>query len=238
MEIDKLLYLKRLPENACYEGDYKKGEIELVGSDKLIEKIIEGRRRKLKKIKLPDTSKEIGIVFEDEYILIVRDPVIFPSGSLGTYLRIFERPALDGPVGVVILPVCGDLIYLRRIFRHATRQWEIECARGYREKGLTPHQAVIQEINEEIGLPIKEIRKIGNICVNSGILAGEVLIYWVELYPGNVKPNQEDTEAFGDFIIVKSGLLFEMIRSGVIRDSFTLSALQQAQANNLLYLAN
>ena len=60
----------------------------------------------------------------------MRDPVRFPSGKLGTYLRILEPSALDGAAGVVLLPVRDNVIFLREVFRHATRRWELELPRG------------------------------------------------------------------------------------------------------------
>ena len=74
----------------------------------------------------------IGIVLEDEYIIVVRDPVKFPSGTTGTYLRIFERSGLDGPDGI---------IYLRMVFvmLHVTGNWNVLS------------EAVKQEITEEFG---------------------------------------------------------------------------------------
>ena len=46
--------------------------------------------------------REAGIVYEDEYIRLVRDAVIFPDRSRGTYIRILPRRPESA---VAVLPV-------------------------------------------------------------------------------------------------------------------------------------
>lgn len=234
MNSQELDYLSRLPENARYEGDHTRGEIELVGEAGKVAKIVEELRNRFAALGLPRDAAKIGIVAEDEYILVTRDPVEFPSGKTGTYLRIFERSGLDGPAGVVMLPMRNGVVYLRKVFRHATRRWELECPRGFRPQGMSLQEAVRQEMAEEIGLSIRDIRDLGCISANTGLLAGSARAFLVLVEEGRPEPRPEETEAFGEFVILDPRGLFEKIRAGEIRDGFTLSALQLAQAHNLL----
>jgi ADP-ribose pyrophosphatase len=239
LSIYQIDYLHQLPKNAQYIGDHKNNEIEIIEDQEQISDIIEKRWQRIENSNLSDKimeGNELGIVFEDEYIIVVRDPVIFPIGKTGTYLRIFERSSIDGPAGVVILPFRDGLIYLRRIFRHALRQWELECPRGFRPKGLSPSEIARREISEEIGIEIKSIQEIGTINPNSGLLVGAAQAYWVILEPGESNPNPEEGEAFGDIIPLTVDQLMEKIRDGEIRDGYTLSALQLAQAQGFLHL--
>jgi ADP-ribose pyrophosphatase len=223
-------YLLKIPEKYRYMGDFRKGEIEIVIDLRKIKKILNERR-----MKYPEYSPEIGIVFEDEYILITRDPVIFPSGHMDTYLRIFEKAGFDGPVGVVILPVCNGLILLRKNFRHATRRWELELPRGLRDKGLKITDALYQEITEEVGLKVRKFFEIGEINGNTGLLVDTAKAYWVSLEFGNPAPKPERSEALGQFVLVNPPNLLNKIKNGEIRDGFTLSVLQLAQAHGLLH---
>lgn len=229
-------YLIKLPEEARYKGDYREGEIEIVTDPQLVSTIMKERLNSSSLANFPRDVARIGIVLEDEYIIVVRDPVKFPSGATGTYLRIFTRSGIDGPVGVVMLPISDGLIYLRKIFRHATRRWELECPRGFRSKGITENEAVKQEIAQELGLNIRTIHNLGSIASDTGLLAGVVRAFFVILEAGDPKPKPEAQEAFGEIVKLTPKQLLEKIRIGEIRDGLTLSAIQLAQANNLLML--
>ena len=63
-------------------------------------------------------------------------------------------------------------MYLREIFRHATRRWELECPRGFRKSGMTAAETETQEIAEELGLEIEGMHYLGEINGNTGLLAG------------------------------------------------------------------
>lgn len=217
-----------------YRGDHTSGEIEIVTDPPTIALIAGQRRRRTEELKLPEGAAEVGTVFEDEYIIVRRDPVRFPQGSTGTYLRVIERAALDGAAGVVMLPVRDGLLYLRHIFRHPTRAWELECPRGFREKGFDPTEMVHKEMAEEIGIAVENIVPLGAINANSGLLAGNAQAFWVMLAPGDPQPQPEEGEAFGDIVKLSFDEVMTKIRDGEIRDGFTLSALQLAQAHNLL----
>src|SRR2546429_117950 len=70
----------------------------------------------------------VGIAFQDQYLMILRDAVRFPNGSLGTYTRMVS----DRLRGLVILPIHQGQVLLIRHFRHATRTWHLEIPRGFR----------------------------------------------------------------------------------------------------------
>lgn len=236
MESDALNYLSCLPEDACYLGDRTKGEIEIVRDRPKIAEIIETYKEHLKSLNIQSDAARVGIVYEDDYIVVIRDPVLFPAGTTGSYFRIFQRSALDGSAGVVMLPFCQGFFYLRKVFRHATRSWELEFPKGYKPKDLSLDKAVEQEISEEIGLEIKSLHELGCLTPDTGISGGIVNAYWVVLEPGKPHPEPEEGEAFGPIIRLTHAQILEKIRAGKIRDGVSLSALQLAQAQNFLPL--
>ena len=227
-------YISLLPEAMRYKGDHRLGEIEIVTSPNEIVRIKSALQKQLRQARLTKSSSILGIVYRDEYILIIRDPVKFPSGANGTYIRIIEQTALNGATGVVILPICMGRFYFRKVFRHATRAWELEVPRGFRSKGSSAKEAVKQEIAEELGLRIKKIIELGQIKANTGLFAGAAQSFIVEVAPGIPRPAPELTEAFGDIVRLTSKQVVEKICSGEITDGFTLSVLQQAQAHKLI----
>lgn len=213
-------YLSRLSKEDQYVGDHQNGEIEIITDPQIIKRHY--------------TIDDLGVVFEDKYILVIRDPVRFPKGKFGTYLRIIEQSGLDGPTGIVAIPIRDNLVYLRKIFRHATRRWELEFPRGFRTKGQTPSDTVRQEISEELGFNIKSLQEIGYVNANTGLLTGSTLVYLAELDSGEPHPSIEEEEAIGEMVVLTYEQLKESIHNGDIRDSFTLSALQLAQTHNFI----
>ncbi|NJL40554.1 MAG: NUDIX hydrolase [Leptolyngbyaceae cyanobacterium SM1_4_3] len=166
--------------------------------------------------------------------MVVRDAVVFKGGKAGSYIRIFERPALTGQTGVVILPVRDDLVYFNRIFRHTTRQWEIELPRGYREDNSSLEEAVEIELLQEVGLQIESIHNLGEIQPSTGLLASSVQAYLVTLLPGEAQPDPEDGESISETLALTLNEVDQKIINGEIRDGFTLSALCLAQVRNLI----
>src|SRR5579875_3473739 len=55
---------------------------------------------------LPTDWAQVGIAFQDQYTMILRDAVCFPNGRLGTYIRMVD----DGTPGVIVLPICRHQI--------------------------------------------------------------------------------------------------------------------------------
>ena len=230
----KSSYLDRLPRIAQKRGVASKGQIEVVTKKKLVRKIDEETASELKGSALGKNGKRIGILLEDEVHMIVRDPVKYPSGATRAAMRIIGKTQYDGVNGVVALAHCEGSIYLRRIFRHPVRSWELEAIRGKRESGMTSRATARKELKEELGFPVRTVRKLGTICPETALLASVLDVFWVELAPGPRKDEPEDTEAFGAIEKLTPRELGERIASGEIRDSYTISAVMLAQLAGLL----
>lgn len=232
-------YLSRLPQTYRYLGRYQEGEIEISTDPAVIKAVVQTRKSKTFARARPTDCLEnsfdhVGIVFEDEYLLVVRDPVTFKNGKTGSYLRVFERAVLTGQAGVVILPVRNNLIYFNRIFRHATRQWEIELPRGYRDEGCSLEEAVEIELSQEVGIEMDSIRSLGEIHPNTGLLVGSVQAYFVTLAPGDASSAPEDGESISETLALSLADVHQKVIAGEIKDGFTLSALYLAQVLKLI----
>ena len=81
---------------------------------------------------LPFEQVRVGIIYQDAYLRIIRDAVLFPDGKKGIYLRLIEP--VDHASGVIVLPVYQGQILLIRHFRHATRTWHLEIPRGFGQR--------------------------------------------------------------------------------------------------------
>lgn len=170
-------------------------------------------------------QREIGIVYEDEYIRLVRDAVVFPDMSKGTYIRILPRCPKSA---VAVLPVSGGRILLLRHFRHSLRKWMWEIPRGFGEYGLTAEENAEKELREETG--IKEIRLeyLGRICPDSGMSSDQVSVFFTEFPADCQLRKQDEREVVSEYRLISRKELREMAQSGEMIDGFTLSAVALA----------
>jgi ADP-ribose pyrophosphatase len=234
MRMAKESYLARLPRSAQRRGDTSKGEIEIITNRKAVRRIKAECGPELEGSALGKGGKRIGILLEDKVHFVVRDAVEFPSGATGCQMRIVGKTQFDGVNGVIALTHCEGRIYLRKIYRHATRSWELEAVRGRRETGMTPRAAARKEVKEELGYPVRTLRNLGKIRPETALLATELDVFWAELGRGPRNDHPEPKEAFGPLLRLPFRELAERIRSGEIRDGCTISALMLAQVAGVM----
>jgi ADP-ribose pyrophosphatase len=213
-------YLQSLPESTRYAGDAQSGEIEIID-----------------KRSAPRIRAKTGVLIEDTQHYFVRDAVRFPSGEVRTQMRVIGCTMADGPSGVVALCARDGRIFLREMFRHATRRWELETPRGQRETGYTAEDAARKEINEELGFHVDRIEKIGEVNGDSALLASTLPIYWADMAPGAPHDHPEKSEAFGKIVELSASELKALIARGGIRDGYTLAAITLATVAGKLKLS-
>ena len=199
-----LQYLARLPEQYRYLGRSELGEIAIVPR--------------------ADRDSDTGIVFEDQYVLLVRDAVVLPDGREGTYLRLFERASLSGQTGVVIVPTFQGNVVLVRIFRHAVRDWAMELPRGYRDETESLEDAARREIAEEIGVEASAVKHLGVVQPNSAILASEIAVVTAELSQAPDTARSAPGDAIAGLVLKSDSGVQEAVRLGDIKDSLSIAA--------------
>lgn len=176
----------------------------------------------------PDWSKT-GVVFEDQYNLILRDAVKFPDDSFGTYYRLICKSG--DPVGAAILPVFKGEVQLIKHFRHATRSFHLEIPRGAREPGCSLEETAYMELEEEIGgYSIKNI-DLGVLHTSSGLTSESFQIFFSELSSVG-EPAIKD--GIVEIIPVSIEKLETMILSGEITDAATICAYTRAKLKKLI----
>ena len=170
----------------------------------------------------------VGIAFEDPYLILLRDAVRFPSGSLGTYIRtISPHPER---LGVAILPVYDRAVLLVRHFRHATRNWHLEIPRGF-GAGSGKEENARRELSEEIGAVASRLFDLGISYPNTGISSEHVALFYADV---SVYGQGEAEEAIAEIVPTPMSHLERMIRDCEITDGFTLAAYARAKVKGLL----
>jgi ADP-ribose pyrophosphatase len=177
---------------------------------------------------LPDSWSRSGVVYEDPYMIVLRDAVRRPDNSLGTYVR--TTPA-SGAAGAAALPLFEGKIVLLRHFRHATRAWHLEIPRGYGEPGVTGEDQARQELREEIGARIGSLVDLGVFHSNTGTATDRVDLFLAEIHELGDPQTSEGISAIETYT---TGQVAGFIKADEITDSFTIGAFTRAWLRGLL----
>lgn len=244
--------LKEYPERVGREGNYKKGEIEIVLDPKRIKEISLLQKMRFQKMGLSleasEEASRIGVIAEDAYWILVRDAVIFPTGAEGSYNRIIRKSSLsDGIGGVAILPLLSNKkIALNVNFRHATRSFELEIPRGIRHASESVEKAAMRELEEETGMHAVKQISLGNMAPHTSVSDYVVTVFLSYVDKVGIS-SQDYSEAIYSVELftlqeIKEALKIGWIEKEIkgqkqkvyVRDSFLTYALFQAEHQGLL----
>ncbi len=183
---------------------------------------------RLNSIGRPGIWSRTGVVYEDPYIIVVRDAVRRPDGDLGTYVR--TLPA-SGDAGAAVLPILDRQVVLLRHFRHATRAWHLEIPRGFGEPNVTAAELARQELHEEIGAGVDTLVELGKFHSNNGIASDCVELFLAEIHELGKPGTREGISGIESY---SPDQVAGMIRTSRISDSFTIGAFTRAYLRGLL----
>jgi 8-oxo-dGTP pyrophosphatase MutT (NUDIX family) len=169
-----------------------------------------------------------NVVYRNGFAALYDDPVVFPDGTEGSYLRIVES---DGDPGVAVLAVCADRVALVLTYRYPVSALEWGVPRGFAHGG-DPAATARDELTEELGREPDSLIPIGAVTPNSGLLASRVEVFLAH-YATPASVPQDTREVAAVRWIAMSDLAGE-IASGAIQDAFTLSAVTCALARRLI----
>jgi len=173
----------------------------------------------------------MGVVYEDQYILLVRDTVRFRDGQVGAYIREFDT---DPGAGAAVLPLLPDgRLLLIRHFRHGLRDWQWEIPRGFSEAGADGATTAARELAEEIGVDGVRVEPLGRIAADGA----RTEIFLARLAAGSL-PAALSWEACSEGIderrLCTPAELAGLIAAGEITDEFLLAAWAFATAKGVL----
>src|SRR2546421_8970417 len=121
--------------------------------------------RRLEKQGLSAEWAKVGIAYRDQYVLLLRDAVRYPDGSLGTCTRSVDE--LERATGVVVLPVYQGQVLLIRHFRHEMRDWQLEIPQGFAISGLSSEESIRLELKEEIDAIVSRLIPLGHVHLDT-----------------------------------------------------------------------
>jgi ADP-ribose pyrophosphatase len=176
---------------------------------------------------LPEWA-EVGVAYQDPFLRLLRDAVVFPDGRRAVHHRILSN---THPSGAAVLPVHGKRVVLIHHFRHPSRCWHWEIPRGAIEPGQTAEVAAKSELEEEIGSRCESLVPLGLVHGASSLVSGAVA-----LFLGHVDAigAPQLSEAIAAVRTVEVAELESMIDCGEITDAYTLGAVLRARLKGLL----
>ncbi len=189
-------------------------------------------RAQLEKQSRPSEWAEIGVVFNDPFVVILRDLVEFPGGFRNGYIRLYNRAYLEGgAAGVVMLPEMNGKLLLMHQFRHATRSWHWEIPRGFGEPGVEAEDQAKAEIEEEISGEIVELTNLGLYFNNTGLEGNPIYLFLAKMSSVGEPKLKLGVDEFKWVSIAE---LEKMIADGEITDGFTIAAYTRAKLKGLM----
>ncbi|HZN17464.1 MAG TPA: NUDIX hydrolase [Micromonosporaceae bacterium] len=180
----------------------------------------------------PEEYGDIGVVYEDRFVIAVRDAVRFRDGTLGPYIRFL---GVHTGTNAAVLPLLDDgRILLVRHFRHERRTWAWETPRGFSEDGADGATTAVKELEEEIGVRVTEVELLGRVPGDGG----PDEIYLARLRPESVAgptlPAGAAAEGIDEMRLVTVAELRRMIADGELDDPYVLAAYAFAVAKGIL----
>ncbi|HEX6469240.1 MAG TPA: NUDIX hydrolase [Streptosporangiaceae bacterium] len=188
------------------------------------------RHRFMREAGLPVDYGDVGVIYQDEYLTLVRDAVRFRDGRLGSYIRVVPA-AGRGTGGCAVLPLVDDGVLLARHFRQATRTWLWEAPRGFPEPGEEPAAAAARELTEELGLVPDELVHLGAVHPDAGISAAAMDVFAARV-TGSRRPDR--LEGIDEVRHLPAAELDRWIADGRISDAVSLSAIALARSRGML----
>lgn len=177
----------------------------------------------------------LGVAAATPYSQFVIDLIEsrLPDGTLHRfpYQRLISESQLKSGINVVVLATIansglgnlGDVIMLEEE-RHATGTNEIGLPRGFGEPELSGEQNALKELREESGYGGEKVSLLGSAYVDTGVTDSKIFYYHVAV-TNHMTGSAEKEEAITNVSLVSLETLWDSVRTGKLKDSFTLQAL-------------
>ena len=179
-----------------------------------------------------DEHADIGVVYEDPYVVVVRDAVRFRGGRRGAYVRFTN--AQPGTNAAVLAQLPDGRLLLVRHFRHGTRGWHWEIPRGFAQEGGDGAATARRELLEETGVPAGAVHLLGRVCAGAEFDD----IYLAALPAAAARELTVTAAAAGEGVdelrLVPAAAVGRMIAAGAVTDPYLLAAYAFATTKGLL----
>lgn len=157
------------------------------------------------------------LAFANRYVRVFDDEVL-RGDRHDRHMRI--ETATPGR-GAVVLAEHAGRCALVRIYRYAIGAWQWGLPRGFAHAAESQITAAA-EVDEELGTTIRELRLLGTVTPDSGLLSARVDVYHAVVE--NPSTETKDPDEVAAIRWVARDELLDLVASGAIEDGFTLAA--------------
>lgn len=140
---------------------------------------------------------EPKLVFENKFVDVYNDAVVFPSGNKGTYVRVNVKPTKS----VAVLPITnsGEMVVVKN-YRHGVRGWGLEIPKGAVEEDEIYFHAVARELKEETGYVFDKLIHIGEYSESPAVFGNKISCFVATNCSPSGERIPEKTEAISDVL--------------------------------------
>jgi ADP-ribose pyrophosphatase len=151
------------------------------------------------------------------------DTVKFPDGSTGV-LEMIRHPGASAVLPFLDDPAGPDpRVVLIRQFRHAADDFIYEIPAGRLDPGESPEQCAARELAEETGYQAARLERLTTILTTPGFTDERIHLFMATgLEPGS---HRRESDEFLELRHVRWGEVLELVRTGQVADSKTLTTI-------------
>jgi ADP-ribose pyrophosphatase len=159
-------------------------------------------------------------VFKNQWVEVINDEIAFADGSPGVYSYMKRH---DGAEAVVL--TTDNKIILLKQFRYPMHKYDWSIPGGKIDEGESPEAAAKREVEEEVGVTIDRLEKIGVWDAQSSANTERIHIFvgWSKDKPQSLGMNNESVK---EIRAVSAEEALKMIDQNEITDPITSAALQ------------
>ena len=158
-------------------------------------------------------KKEVIFPWEDE-------PQIYYSIKPSDYVTALARTR-------------DDKIIVLKQFRPAVEDYTYELPSGHMEKGETPEESIVRELEEETTCRAEKVNFLGEVIPDTGRLENSLWAFYIDGLEIKELRKPEENEGI-EVCLLSHSEFIEMIQSGKFRHALDLSVISLAIFNNHL----
>ncbi|MDD4135739.1 MAG: NUDIX hydrolase [Candidatus Shapirobacteria bacterium] len=156
--------------------------------------------------------------YKGKWVSINKDKIIKPNGTNAEH-----EIAIRGDC-VLILAIDKGKVCLVKQFRYPANESLWELPTGFINLNESPKNAAIREFSEEVGLKPSKIKKIAKYWTWPGFSTQKVNVFLLTDFT-KTKKKLDESESDLQHKFIKIETVFKMVKSGTIRSSVSIAAL-------------
>jgi ADP-ribose pyrophosphatase len=160
------------------------------------------------------------IAFSGKLLRLYRSWIKLPDGREGYFEKI------EHPGAALVVPYFKGKVALIRQYRPVLGQYILELPAGTLNKGEKPGKCARREVEEETGLVVSELKRIGRICTTPGFCNEMIHVYMAEC--SRMSGVKMDEDEFITTKLYSLARIRKLFKDGHIIDSKTIAALALA----------